>query len=40
MALAEELTGDDDTTILVFRRDANLPASTQQSKPIRDTVIG
>ena len=29
---AEELTGDDGTTILVFRRAANFPASDQQQQ--------
>ena len=29
---AEELTGDDGTTTLVFRRDANFPASNQQQQ--------
>ena len=46
---AEELTGDDGTAILVFHRDANFPASTQQqqltlfiraTKPGEDPLAG
>ena len=46
---AEELTGDDGTTILVFRRDANFPASSKQqqltlfiraTKPGEDPLAG
>ena len=46
---AEELTGDDGTTTLVFRRDANFPASDQQqqltlfvraTKPGEDPLAG
>jgi len=46
---AEELTGDDGTAILVFRRDANFPASDQQqqltlfiraTKPGEDPLAG
>ena len=46
---AEELTGDDGTTILVFHRDANFPASDQQqqltlfiraTKPGEDPLAG
>ena len=46
---AEELTGDDGTTILVFHRDANFPASSQQqqltlfvraTKPGEDPLAG
>ena len=45
----EELTGDDGTAILVFHRDANFPASTQQqqltlfiraTKPGEDILAG
>ena len=32
---AEELTGDDGTAILVFHRDANFPASSQQQQVTR-----
>ena len=46
---AEELTGDDGTTILVFHRDANFPASSKQqqltlfiraTKPGEDPLAG
>ncbi len=46
---AEELTGDDGTTILVFHRDANFPASSEQqqltlfiraTKPGEDPLAG
>jgi hypothetical protein len=46
---AEELTGDDGTAILVFQRDANFPASSQQqqltlfiraTKPGEDPLAG
>jgi hypothetical protein len=46
---AEELTGDDGTAILVFRRDANFPASSKQqqltlfiraTKPGEDKLAG
>jgi hypothetical protein len=46
---AEELTGDDGTTILVFHRDANFPASDRQqqltlfiraTKPGEDSLAG
>ena len=45
----EELTGDDGTTILVFQRDANFPASSKQqqltlfiraTKPGEDPLAG